>query len=136
MMMVIITTSHAEQLIGWLGSIAVAVELGDRPFSAVIIDQRFAVGRGGDERGDGGVIERAWQTTAGFVEPGAGVVGDERVRSSSQHQVVAQVSDRFTEVHWDQLVAHRNALIERSKNTHAQLTRQRRLTDQQYRARS
>ena len=58
------------------GSVAVAVELGDRLFGAIVIDQGFAVGRGGDQCGDGGVVERAWQTTTGFVQPGAGVVGD------------------------------------------------------------
>ncbi len=57
------------------------------------------------------------------------------VRASGQRQVVAEVGDRFGEVHRHQRVAHGDALIERRKNTHAQLARQRRLAHQQHRAR-
>src|SRR5262245_24057799 len=42
-------------LVHW--SVAVAVELGGRLFGAVVVDQGFAVGRSGDRRGDGDVVE-------------------------------------------------------------------------------
>jgi len=60
---------------GWC-SIAIAVEFGDRFPGALVVDQRFAVGRGGDQRGNGGIVERARQPTAGFVQTRARIVGD------------------------------------------------------------
>ena len=44
----------------------------------------------------------------------AGIVSDERIGPTGQRHVVAQVGDRFTEVHRRQLVAHSDPLIERS----------------------
>src|SRR6516164_1556535 len=41
---------------GW-SSIAIAVEFGDGFPGALVVDQRFAVGRGGDQRGNGGIID-------------------------------------------------------------------------------
>ena len=55
----------------------VAGEFGDRLLGAVVVDQGFAGGGGSDERGDGGVVQRAWQTQAGLVQPSDGIVGEQ-----------------------------------------------------------
>jgi hypothetical protein len=94
-------------------SVSVAVELGDRLFGALVVDEGFAVSRGSDERADSGIIERAGQTTAGFVQSGAGVVGDQWIGPSGQRQVMTDVTDRFAQIHRRQLVAYGDALIER-----------------------
>jgi hypothetical protein len=76
--MVIITRepARADRPGCWRWSVTIAVELGDRLLGTFVVDQRFAVGRRGDERSDGGVVERARQTEAGFVQACAGIVSD------------------------------------------------------------
>src|ERR1700674_5257739 len=63
-------------VVGGLGAWAglVARKFGHRFLGAVIIDQRFAGGGCGDERGRGGVVERPRQAQAGLVETGNGIV--------------------------------------------------------------
>ena len=67
----------------------VAGEFGDGFFRAVIVDEGLASGGGGDERGDGGIVERTRQAEAGFVEPGDGIVGEEWIGPPDQRQEVA-----------------------------------------------
>src|SRR5579871_515638 len=69
----------------------VASELGDGFLSAVIVDQGFAGGGSGDERGDGGIVERTRQTQAGFVEARHGIVSKERIGPPDQREMVTQV---------------------------------------------
>jgi len=69
------------------------------------------------------------------VQSGDGIVGEEWIRSTNQRKVMPQVLGGFAKVHWSDLVARGNPLIERGENTHAELTRQSWLTDQQQRAR-
>ncbi len=47
----------------------------------------FAGGRGGDERGGGGVVERAEQPGGDPVQPGDRVVGEQRLLPADQGQV-------------------------------------------------
>jgi hypothetical protein len=51
-------------------------EFGDGLFGAGVVDEVFAGGRGGDERGGGGVVEGAGQAGGDAVEAGDGVVGE------------------------------------------------------------
>ena len=48
--------------------------------SAGVVDQGLALGGGGDEGSDGGVVERAWQVVRGAVETSDGVVREQRGR--------------------------------------------------------
>ena len=57
----------------------VAGELGDCFLGAGIVDEVLAGGRGGDERGGCGVVEGAGQAVGDPVQPGDGVVGEQRV---------------------------------------------------------
>jgi|SRR5215467_11981975 len=54
---------------------SVAGELGDCFFGAGIVDEVLAVGGGGDERGDSGVVEGTGQPVGDAVQPGDRVVG-------------------------------------------------------------
>jgi hypothetical protein len=62
------------------------------------------------------VVERPRQAEADLAQAPAGVISDERIRPTGQRQVVAQVGDRFTEVHRRQLVAHSDPLSERRRS--------------------
>src|SRR5215467_7053201 len=72
---------------GWL----VAGELGDCFLGAGIVDEVLAGRGGGDERGDGGVVERAGQPVGDPVQPGDRVVGEQGFLAPRELQVVAQV---------------------------------------------
>ena len=48
-------------------------------------------GRGGDERRGGGVVQRAGQPVGDAVQPGDGVIGEQRLLPPGQGEVVAQV---------------------------------------------
>src|SRR4051812_21288762 len=76
---------------GGAGRLVVS-KLGDGLLGAVVIDQGFARGGGGDERRDGGVVQRTWQTQAAFMESSDGVIGKERIGAPDERQVVTQVS--------------------------------------------
>jgi hypothetical protein len=67
---------------GW----SVAGELGDCFFGAGIVDEVLAVGGGGDERGGGGVVEGAGQPVGDAVQPGGGIVGEQRLVAAGQGQ--------------------------------------------------
>lgn len=76
----------------------VTSEFGDRFLGTIVIDQRFACGGRGDECGDGGVVERAWQPQTELVQPRDGVIGKQRIGTTDQGQVVAEVLRRFGQV--------------------------------------
>jgi hypothetical protein len=61
------------------GQWSVLGELGDGLLGAGVIDKVFAGGRGGDERGGGGVVEGAGQAGGDPVQPGDGVVSEQRL---------------------------------------------------------
>ena len=69
----------------------------------VVIDQRFAGSGCADERDDGGVVQRQWQTQAAFMESHYGIISDERISAPDQRQVVTQVRGGFGQVHRCQL---------------------------------
>ena len=91
----------------------VAGELGHGLLGAVVVDQGLAGSGGGDECGDGGVVERARQAQAGFVESSDGIFGNERIGAADQRQVMTQVVDRLAEIHGRDLVPRGDPLIER-----------------------
>src|SRR5229473_1821705 len=66
-------------------------ELGDGFLGAGVVDEVLAGCGGGDERGGGGVVERPGQPVGDAVQPGDGVVGEQRFLAARQRQVVAQV---------------------------------------------
>src|SRR5215472_18128785 len=83
---------------GRSGACSVPGELGDGFLGAGVVDEVFARRGGGDERGGGGVVERAGQPGGDAVQPGDGVVGEQRLFAPGQGQVVAQVGGGFGEV--------------------------------------
>ena len=58
-------------------------ELGDCFLGAGIVDEVLAVGGGRDERGDSGVVEGAGQPVGDAVQPGGGVVGEQRLHATN-----------------------------------------------------
>src|SRR6266545_4292684 len=109
---------------------SVAGEFGGGAFGAGVVDQGLVVGGGGDERGGGGVVELAWQPAGHSVQPGDGVVGEQRVGAARQVQVVGQVGGGLGQVHRGQGVAGGDALVERGGHAKAELAGKRRLADQ------
>src|SRR6266545_7946196 len=75
----------------WPGIGSVSGELGDGLLGAGLVDEGFAVGGGGHEGGDRGVVERSGEPVGDAVEAGDGVVGDERVGPADEGEVVAEV---------------------------------------------
>src|SRR5258707_6823684 len=61
------------------GKRSVAGELGDCFLCAGIVDEVLVACGGGDEGGGGGVVEGARQAVGDAVQPGDGVVGEERL---------------------------------------------------------
>jgi hypothetical protein len=106
-------------------------EFGDGLLGAVIVDQGFTSGGSGNQRGDGGLVERTRQPQAGFVEARDGIVGNERIGPSDQRQVVTQVGGGLGEVHRRQLVAPSDALVEGGEDAQTYLAGERGLTHQQ-----
>jgi hypothetical protein len=115
---------------------SIACELSHGLSCAVVIDQGLA-GRGrGDQRGDGGIVECAWEPQADFVQPSDGVVGEERISATDQLQVMAQVLSGLGQIHGRQLVASGNPLVKRGEHAEPQLAGERRLADEQQRERA
>src|SRR6185437_4783433 len=77
----------------------VAGELGDGFPGAGVVDKVLAGRRGGDERGDSGVVEGARQAVGDPVQPGDRVIGEKGVFAAGELEVVAQVSGGFGQVH-------------------------------------
>jgi hypothetical protein len=71
---------------GLAGAWLVPGEFGDGFFGAGVIDEVFAGGCGGDERGGGGVVEGAGQPVGDPVQPGDRVVGEQRFLASGQRR--------------------------------------------------
>ena len=66
-------------------------EFGDCFLGAGIVDEVLPGGRGGDERGGGGIVQGAGQAGGDAVQPGDGVIGEQRFLAPGQGHVVAQV---------------------------------------------
>ena len=75
---------------GWCWQ-SVSGELGDCFLGAGIVDEVLAGGRGGDERGGGGVVQGAGQAGGDAVQPGDGVISEQGFLTPGQGHVVAQV---------------------------------------------
>src|SRR2546430_16254362 len=73
---------------GW-GSWSVPGELGGGFLRAGVIDDGLAVGRGGDERGGGGVVERAGPAVGDGVPLGQGGTGVQRHFAGGPGEVMA-----------------------------------------------
>ncbi len=102
-----------------------------RRAGAVVVDQGFAFGSGGDESGDGGHVESAGQAVGETVETGDGVVGEQGVGAASEGEVVLEVVGGLGEIHRGQAVADANPLVERRVHPEAELPGQGGLTDQE-----
>src|SRR5713101_8529969 len=73
------------------GLSSVAGKFGHRSLGAVVVDECLAGGSGGDQGGDGGVVQRAGQAQAGLVQSRNRIVGNQRIGPPGQSQVVLQV---------------------------------------------
>ena len=65
------------------GAWSVPGELGDGLLGAGVVDEVLARRRGGDERGDGGVVESPGQPVGDPVQPGNRVIGEQRLVAAS-----------------------------------------------------
>src|SRR5215469_9759530 len=73
------------------GLSSVAGKFSNRLLGAVIVDQRLAGRGGGDQCGDGSVVECARQTQAGLVESRNRVVRNQLIVATGLRQMVLQV---------------------------------------------
>jgi hypothetical protein len=71
-----------------LSARSLGVGLADRLAGCFFVDDRAAVGECRDEGLAGEVVHRAWQSSAGLVDPGEGVVGEEGVGASAEFEMV------------------------------------------------
>ena len=99
--------------------VGVVVGFGDRGSGAGLVDEVLAGGAGGDERGEGEPVDAAGLAAAGFVDEGGGVVGEQRVGSAGELQVVVDVSGGFLAGHAGHGAAHGDALFERGQGAQA-----------------
>ena len=88
------------------------VGFGDRGSGAGLVDEVLAGGAGGNERGEGEPVDAAGFAAAGFVDERDGVVGEQRVGSTRELQVVVEVSGGFLAGHAGHGAAHGDALFE------------------------
>jgi hypothetical protein len=103
------------------GAWPVPGELGDGFLGAGVVDEVLAGGRGGDERGEGGVVERAGQPVGHPVQPGDRVIGEQRILPPGQLQVMPQVGGGLGEIHRLDGKPDGDPLVERGEHAHAQL---------------
>ena len=62
---------------------SLAREFGHGFLCTIVIDQRLAGSSGGNQSGDGRIVERSCQPQAEFVQPCDGIIGEERATSAS-----------------------------------------------------
>jgi hypothetical protein len=68
---------------------SVAGELGDCFLGAGIVDEVPAGRGGGDERGDGGVVQGPGQAVGDAVQPGDRVIGEKRLLAAGFSELLA-----------------------------------------------
>src|SRR5512142_255988 len=105
----------------------VAGELGDGFLGAGIVDEVLAGCGGGDEGRGRGVVRGAGQAVGDPVQPGDGVIGEQRLLAPGELEVVAQVGGGFGEVHRLDREPGGDPLIEGGEGAHPQLPAQGRL---------
>jgi len=102
------------------------VGFGDRGSCAGVIDEVLA---GGDERGESEPVDGAGFAAAGLVDVGDGVIGEQRVGSADELEVVAEVAGGFIAGHAGYGPARGDALFERGQGTQGHLRRERGLAE-------
>src|SRR6266498_4388163 len=106
---------------GRAGAWSVTGEFGDGFLGAGVVDEVLAGGRGGDERGGGGVVEGAGQAGGDPVQPGDRIVGEQRFLTACEGQVMAQVGGGFGEVHRLDRKPGGDPLVQGGEHAHPQL---------------
>jgi len=101
------------------------VGFSDRGSCAGVIEEVLAGCAGGDERGEGEPVDGAGFARAGWVDVGDGVIGEQRVGSADELEVVAEVAGGFLAGHAGHGAAHGDALFERGQRTQSHLRRER-----------
>ena len=79
-------------------------ELGDGPLGTAVVDEVLVLRGRGDECCGLGVVKRTGQAVRDAVEPGDGVVREERLLSSREQEVVAQGTFQSSQSGHTQLV--------------------------------
>jgi hypothetical protein len=92
-----------------------------RFLGAGIVDEVPAGRGGGDERGDGGVVQGPGQAVGDAVQPGDRVIGEKRLLAAGQGQVMAQVGGGLGEVHRLDGEPGGDPLVQGGEHAHAQL---------------
>ena len=95
-----------------------------------MVDDRLAVGEGGDQSLNGEVVDRSRKATAGLVDESEGVVAEENVLAAGDGEMVLHIGDGLGQVHAVEVVAEGNPLIERGIRPELQTAAQRGLADQ------
>src|SRR5207302_4899548 len=114
----------------WAWACSVPAQLGGGPLGTGVIHDVLVVGRGGDEGGGGGVVELAGQAVGQPVQAGDGVVGEQRLVSPGQAEVVAQVGGGLGQVHGLDREPGGDALVQGGEDPHAELAGQSRLAEE------
>src|SRR5271166_1249077 len=91
---------------------SVCRDLGDGGAGALLVDDVFAPGPGGDQGLGGDVVDGAGQPAAGVVDQGDGVVAEQRVGPAGQLEVVGDVSSGLLAGHGGHGVAQGDPLVE------------------------
>ena len=95
--------------------------LGDGGAGAGFVDEVFAGGAGGDERGDRQPVHAARFAAAGLVDQRDGVVGEQGVGAAGELDVVVDVVGGFLAGHAGHVAAHGDALFERGQGAELHL---------------
>src|SRR5215468_1611762 len=80
-------------------------DFGDGGAGGGFVGEFFAGGEGGDERGEGEVVDGAGFAAAGVVDEGEGVVGEQGAGAAGEFEVVADVGGGVGGGHAGHLVA-------------------------------